>query len=218
MKRINRKNHFIWLTLSLVGLLITSAFSRDISNNLTLVLIEYSSIALLFLSFRSLNSDKKWGKAILILIVAIVAMVVMRGATESQYFEYIYLSLLLIFMLAAAWIVGGEVLLTGTVDLNVIVGSVALYLLIGIIWSIFYTILIEFSPTAFSGIESGMWYDNMSTTNYFSFVTLTTLGYGDITPATPIAEVLVILEAVTGMFYLAAIVASLVGSMMRNTD
>ena len=63
MKHINRKNHFIWLTLSLVGLLITSAFSRDISNNLTLVLIEYSSIALLFLSFRSLNSDKKWGKS-----------------------------------------------------------------------------------------------------------------------------------------------------------
>ena len=218
MKHINRKNHFIWLTLSLIGLLVVGAFSKDIPNNLTLELIQYSSIALLFLSLRSLHSNRRWRKAILILIVAIVAMVVMRGAIESQYFEYVYLSLFLVFMLAAAWIVGGEVLLTGTVDLNVIVGSVALYLLIGIIWSIFYTLLMEFSPTALSGIESGMWYDNMSATTYFSFVTLTTLGYGDITPATPIAEVLVMLEAVTGMFYLAAIVASLVGSMMRNAD
>ena len=47
---------------------------------------------------------------------------------------------------------------------------------------------------------------------YFSFVTLTTLGYGDISPATPIAEVLVILEAVTGMFYFAIVVASLIGA------
>jgi voltage-gated potassium channel Kch len=48
---------------------------------------------------------------------------------------------------------------------------------------------------------------------YFSFVTLTTLGYGDISPVTPIAKVLVILEAVVGMFYIAIIVASLIGAV-----
>ncbi|MBT8054181.1 MAG: potassium channel family protein [Gammaproteobacteria bacterium] len=57
----------------------------------------------------------------------------------------------------------------------------------------------------------------MPNTTYFSFVTLTTLGYGDISPATPLAEVLVILEAVTGIFYLAIIVASLMGSL-RDQD
>jgi voltage-gated potassium channel Kch len=51
---------------------------------------------------------------------------------------------------------------------------------------------------------------------YFSFVTLTTLGYGDISPVTPVAQVLVVLEAVTGMFYIAIIVASLIGAAMRH--
>ena len=121
-------------------------------------------------------------------------------------------------MLSAAWLVGGEVLLTGTVDFNKIVGAIALYLLLGLIWSIFYVIALEISPGSLNGVESASWFDNFPTTTYFSFVTLTTLGYGDISPAEPMAEVLVILEAVTGMFYLAVIVASLVGAMRTKSQ
>jgi voltage-gated potassium channel Kch len=66
-------------------------------------------------------------------------------------------------------------------------------------------------------VEAANWYDNLPTMTYFSFVTLTTLGYGDISPAKPMAEVLVVLEAITGMFYLAIIVASLVGAR-RDRD
>ncbi|MCV5959457.1 potassium channel family protein, partial [Escherichia coli] len=47
---------------------------------------------------------------------------------------------------------------------------------------------------------------------YFSFVTLTTLGYGDISPLTPLAQVVVYLEAITGVFYMAIVVSSLVSS------
>jgi hypothetical protein len=207
------KNHFIWLTLALIGLLITGAFSREISDNLTLRLIEYSSVILLLLSLLSLKTDRVWGKRFLLIVGALLAVVVFRSTTEIQYFEYFYLGFLLLFMLSAAVMVGSHVLLTGTVDVNIIVGSVALYLLLGLIWSIFYTILLEFSPDAMRGIDAGLWYDNLPATTYFSFVTLTTLGYGDISPATPIAEVIVILEAVTGMFYLAIIVASLIGAL-----
>jgi hypothetical protein len=207
------KNHFIWLTLALIGLLITGAFSREISDNLTLRLIEYSSVILLLLSLLSLKTDRVWGKRFLLIVGALLAVVVFRSTTEIQYFEYFYLGFLLLFMLSAAVMVGSHVLLTGTVDVNIIVGSVALYLLLGLIWSIFYTILLEFSPDALRGIDAGLWYDNLPATTYFSFVTLTTLGYGDISPATPIAEVIVILEAVTGMFYLAIIVASLIGAL-----
>jgi len=215
MKRINKKNHFIWLTLSLLGLLVAGAFSRDIPESVTLELIVYTSVVLLFLSLRSLNSTRKWRALFLLLIVAEILTVIVHEAIGFPYFQFFYLGLLLVFMMAAAWIVGNEVLLTGTVDINVIVGSVALYMLIGFIWSIFYTLLLEFSPTALTGIEAGSWYDHMPNTTYFSFVTLTTLGFGDISPSTPIAEALVILEAITGMFYMAVVVASLIGSM-RN--
>ena len=211
MSRLIKKNHFIWLTIALIGLMLTSAFSRGLPENLTLQLIEYTSVILLMLSLLSLNTDRLWGKGFLIIVGIMLTVVVVRGATEIGYFEYFYLGLMLVFMLAAAWLVGSQVLLTGEVDLNIIVGSVALYLLIGMIWSILFTILLEFSPDALNGIDAGMWYDNYPLTTYFSFVTLTTLGYGDISPATPVAQVMVILEAVIGMFYLAVIVASLIG-------
>ena len=217
MKKIMEKNHFFWLTFSLIGLMITGAFSRDMPDNWTLELIEYTSLALLLISLASLRTKRLWGKSFLIILGFMLAVIVIRGTTKIEYFEYTYLGLMLVFMLLAAWMVAGQVLLTGKVDLNIIVGSIALYLLIGLIWSIFYTVLLEFMPDALNGVEAGAWYDNMSTTTYFSFVTLTTLGYGDISPARPIAEVIVVLEAVTGMFYLAVIVASLIGAM-RNRD
>ncbi|MBN1852246.1 MAG: two pore domain potassium channel family protein [Pirellulales bacterium] len=47
--------------------------------------------------------------------------------------------------------------------------------------------------------------------NYFSFITLATVGYGDITPTTPLTRTLAWIEAITGQFYLAVIVAGLVG-------
>lgn len=212
-----KKNHFIWLTAAMIGLMITGAFSRDIRENLTLELIEYMSLGLLMLSLASLSWDRKWMKGFMLIIGVMLAAVVARGVTDIGYFEYIYLTLLLLFMLGAAWLVGSQVLLTGNVDVNTIVGSIALYLLIGFIWSIFYTFLLEFSPDALKGIEVGLWYENLPTATYFSFVTLTTLGYGDISPAKPLAEVIVVLEAVTGMFYLAVIVASLIGAM-RNRN
>jgi voltage-gated potassium channel len=216
MPRIHKKNNFTWLTIALIGLLLTGALSRDVPANLTLQVIEYSSIALLLLSLLSLKRNFAWVRWLAIIVGLLLAIVVLGSVTEHDLIKYAYLGLLLTFMVAVAWLVAGEVLFTGSVDLNKIIGAVALYLLIGFIWSLLYTILLEFSPNALTGVEAGPWYDNMPSTTYFSFVTLTTLGYGDISPATPLADVFVILEAVVGMFYLAVIVASLVGSFRRE--
>lgn len=206
-------NHFIWLTLALVGLLVTGALSREFPYLPTLQLIEYSSIALLLVSLLSMQSNHAWMKRLAIILGLMLASVLGRDVTQYPAFEFSYLALMLVFYLVTAWLVASQVLLTGSVDLNKIVGAVALYLLLGLIWSIFYTVLIEVSPGSLQGIEPGAWYDNLPTTTYFSFVTLTTLGYGDISPAKPMAQVVVVLEAVAGMFYLAVIVASLVGAL-----
>lgn len=216
MKRIHDKNNFIWLTLALIGMLLTGQFSVTATEFPTLQFLEYSSVALLVLSLLSLRASASWARTLLVILAALIAMVIIRGATQHELAEYVYLFLLLAFMVTAAWMVAGEVLLTGSVDLNKIIGAVALYLLLGLIWSILYVITLEISPGALKGIEPAAWYDNLSVTTYFSFVTLTTLGYGDISPATPLARVLVILEAICGMFYLAVIVASLVGSLREE--
>jgi voltage-gated potassium channel len=216
MPEITGNRNFIWLTLALVGMLLAGAFTSEMPNRFSLRILEYTSVLVMLVSLISLRKDRGWRARFIAIIGLTLLVVITKGAVGSNYFEFVYLSLMLIFFGSAAWLVGSEVLLSGSVDINKIVGSVALYILLALIWAIFYTILLEASPEALKGVEPGFWSENLSLMTYFSFVTLTTLGYGDISPVTPVAQVLVVLEAVTGMFYIAIIVASLIGAAMRN--
>lgn len=216
MKEAHRKNNFIWLTAALIGMLLTGGLTTEFPESLSFSILQYSSVVFMLVALRSLQGNRHWLTILMILIGIMLVSSITRDVTGFQYFMFVYMFLLLAFFISAAWLVGKEVLLTGKVDLNIITGSVALYLILGMIWAIFYTILLQYSPDAFKGIEPELWISDLRTMTYFSFVTLTTLGYGDISPFTPTAEVLVILEAVTGMFYFAIVVASLISSGRRK--
>ena len=69
---------------------------------------------------------------------------------------------------------------------------------------------------AFHSIEVVSWQDNLTKMIYYSFVTLTTLGYGDILPQNTLAEFFVYLEAIAGVFYMAIIVASIVSARLSH--
>jgi hypothetical protein len=98
----------------------------------------------------------------------------------------------------------------GPVSLNRLMGALCIYLLLGTLWAIFYA-FIEFAvPNAFR-YPVAQSVDLTAEFIYYSFVTLTTLGYGDITPVHPVARTLSYLEAVTGQLFLAVLVATLVG-------
>ena len=92
---------------------------------------------------------------------------------------------------------------------EVIFAAVVVYLLLAMMWSNTYLILEYFNPGSFSIPESPT--QDPFKFLYFSFVTITTLGYGDVAPLTHKASSLVILEAVVGQIYLVVIVAWLVG-------
>lgn len=216
MKHLDGKNQFIWLTGALVGMMITGAITTEFPESFAFQTMEYSSIVLLLLSLIGLGQDRPRRFGLLILIVLMVLATITRNLFDYQHFKYIYMLLLLAFFVTAASLVGRRVLLTGGVDINVITGSVALYLILGYIWAVLYTLIIQISPEAIQGLEPEHWISTLSTMTYFSFVTLTTLGYGDMSPTTPIAEVLVILEAVTGMFYFAVVVASLISTARQQ--
>ena len=95
MPRAFKENHFIWLTLALVGLLVSGAVSQEISSNLTLQLIEFTSVALLMLSLLSFKSSHKWIKTFVVIVAIMLVTVVVRGATKILTFEYFYLVLML---------------------------------------------------------------------------------------------------------------------------
>lgn len=104
----------------------------------------------------------------------------------------------------------------GNVTGDAIFGAICGYLLLGIIWGIVYSALEMMSPGSFRTNEP------LASTladprqcrgllSYYSFVTLTTVGYGDVLPTSPVARTLAWLEAMAGQIYLAVLVAGLVG-------
>jgi hypothetical protein len=99
---------------------------------------------------------------------------------------------------------------------DAVFGAVCGYLLLGIIWSLlFYAVEIAWPgsfhlPAARDADMAARELDRGVFT-YFSFITLATVGYGDVTPATPLARTLAWTEAITGQFYLAILVAGIVG-------
>jgi hypothetical protein len=96
----------------------------------------------------------------------------------------------------------------GPITLHRIQGGVAAYLLLGVAWAHAYSLIAVLRPGAFSGAAAAA--DSPRAFLYFSFVTLTTVGYGDVLPVHPAARSLAMLEAVTGPLYLAILLARLV--------
>jgi hypothetical protein len=105
-------------------------------------------------------------------------------------------------------VVLGRTLRAGPVTRHRIQGGVAAYLLLGVIWAHAYSLLAALRPDAFAGPASPA--DGPRAYLYFSFVTLTTVGYGDVLPVHPAARSLAMLEAVVGPLYLAILLARLV--------
>ncbi len=102
------------------------------------------------------------------------------------------------------------VLRTRQVDGEVLCVSISAYLLLGLLWSLAYRLVADLTPGAFAfnaAHEQSMQDFNAF---YFSFVTLTTVGYGDITPVSSVARMLAVMEAMTGTLYVAVLISRLV--------
>lgn len=108
------------------------------------------------------------------------------------------------------WIVSRSVFAPGRVTSHRVVGAVLLYLIVAMAFASIYTIIGAQDPQAFSGFVVSDTADNAAHLVYFSMMTLTTVGYGDIVPVSPVARSFAILEASFGALYPATLIARLV--------
>lgn len=148
-------------------------------------------------------------------ILAAVALIVVSTVLRLR-----QPSALDIYLDAAAWLITGvtlsivvarAVFASGNVTFHRIIGAILLYLNIGLIFTALFCFVALRIPNAFTGL--GPLHDNLAVAGnliYFSFVTLTSVGYGDVTPLHPYARGLANVEAIIGQLYPATLLARLV--------
>ena len=210
MKQISQKNNFVYLFFALLIFLFSAAIMSEFPRSLGQDIFSIVTILMLILSIKSLKTERTWKGAVYALIVSFVILTVLGKLFDHQLNVYLILIILLMFFIGSFTTAAKQVLFVGDIDGNKIIGSLSLYILLGLIWAVIYLLLLVMDPTAFSGVEAGNWQQSFSRVAYYSFVTLTTLGYGDILPTNHVAEFFVYLEAIIGVFYMAIIVSSLI--------
>ncbi len=111
-----------------------------------------------------------------------------------------------------------QVVRSGPINAKRVIGVICIYLLLGLIWSLFYVLINMFIPDSFSIQIGGSPFEQAQPSLYYSFVTLTTLGYGDISPLGETARELSTIEAILGQFYIAILVAGAVATFIARKN
>jgi ion channel len=152
-------------------------------------------------------------------VVLGVAFVVLRGARAAlglpgalALSEGVWLTAIVLATFATV----RHALRPGTVDAEHLLAALDGYLLAGLLFGVAYWILERLWPGSFGGTELGPF--DLPRAIYFSFVTVATLGYGDVIPVSEPARGLAIVEGVSGQMYLVVLVARLVSLYSRDVD
>jgi len=216
MPRLHEHNNFVFL---LSGLLVVILIGPLIQILTPLKLNSVTSISFVFmllLGVWSIKGSRRalWLGAIMAVAGVISNMLAIR--TGEEIYRILGLVTLFLFLLQTIVLAARVVLAEKINRSNGILGAVSIYLLLGVLWSLLYALTDTMVPGSFNGISEDLAGGDYNTFLYFSFVTLTTLGYGDITPASELAKVFVYIEAIVGQFYLAVLVAGLVGSYLAE--
>jgi voltage-gated potassium channel len=215
MQKIHAKNNFIFFTVALVCVLLASAVVSSTPAGENYRLIQAVLMLTQVVAYFSLNLSKKWRGFVGLMLALMLVSNVVRELTNWPQLPEVGLLLMLIFYCGMTYAAARQAFFSGSIDHNIIVGTVAIFLLLGLIWAIMYLITLEYWPQGFIGLEYRNWHDNLGTAVYFSFITMTSTGYGDIIPVLPVTRTLAYMQAITGTFYMAVVVANLVGAYSR---
>ncbi len=184
--------------------------------SLTLLAHAMLSIVMLMavLAVRKQQNERSIAMALLLPLLTLYWLGIYDVISFSRHASYLLFSIyygLLVYSFVF------QIAHSSKVTANVLSAALCLYLIIGLFWGTLYTFLYDLIPGAYSGaLLDNMKVHSLHIFNYFSFVTLTTLGYGDITPQIPGAASLCQLEAIVGQFFTAVVVAWLVGNFVSD--
>ena len=210
----SRKNPFFFL---LGGLLVALLIAPLTVENFPKI-SGFMLTGTLLVSVLSLAASKRVFIAAWLLVAAKVVLDIVAIVYPEVSVHVVEAIIMFAFFILATAFAFQRVLEDEYVDINRIAGAISIYMLIGLIWTSLYFFLSLLDPQSFNGLSDTssaalklhdtIYMDLL----YYSYVTLSTLGYGEITPASRAAQSLSYLEAICGIMYVAVLVSALVGS------
>ena len=204
-------NHYLLASIILVFFIGPVAFDYGL---LSIVNLEILFLVILIFSIFLHQHDSKLFKVTVASLIIILINILFfdNNQSVSQYFLKILIVSITIVELFR------EIFKTKIIDSHIISSAISIYVLIGIFWYLLFMFLLMIDPDSFDirNFNPEMVSIDMI---YFSFTTLTTLGYGDITPLSYTAKMWSITEAMMGVMFLAIMISrvvSLFGSKKKN--
>lgn len=192
------------LSLLVVSFLL-SAFLPDEWARILPLLLNLAALALAFRGPQARWSG--WRRLLLALVAGSAVAIVTAGVVESRLLRGIIALWLAVVLGLTIVAVVRRILAHRVVTLQTIFGALSAYLLIGLLYAALFSAVghLQRAPL-FAGGQP----EDSSTVQYFSFITMTTVGYGDFTPAGEPARTLAVLDALTGQVFLVTLIARLV--------
>lgn len=219
---------FVRLLIALSLLLFTApfvgAFENQLGRTLAAVLLVGVLATVLIAASLTVSEKEHQSRFAILLSLACIILSAPAHLVDSAQLRILHEILTIILLIHVIHLIIRSLFRARRVDYDTIAASLCGYLLTGIVFAAGYALLVEFNSAAINTGTSAEFPDrNMrfgdettATTLYFSFVTLTTLGFGDITPVSMPARMLTTAEALIGQLYLVVIVARLVGLHITN--
>lgn len=213
-----RKYPYVWtfvlLLLTVMALPLVSEFSNVAARLGNLVLYAFT-LTLGVVAAEGTRRALSWVTSLClgVVLVAMLAELLLFGHSVQP---YAFLCVLVVWVAATVmtlFIVLHHLLVIREIGTNEVFGALTVYMLTGLLWASFYFTLYWFEPASFNFHAEELGTDelDMPSCVYFSFITLTTTGYGDIRPVTSLARGFAVAEALIGVTFMATMVARFVG-------
>jgi hypothetical protein len=210
------KTNFFHLLGALLFLLLALPLAQDLEYRDMVIVRAVVFSVLLLVGIWSLKGGGRLYLAGMVFVVAGIVLSILVVNLDTLPLKYASILAMLGFLVVAIIHTLRQVVFGTELNANRLVGAVCVFLLLGLIWAFAYSLLELVAPDSFRGFSPGHGPGFDTGWIYFSFVTLTTLGYGDITPVTATARTLAYMQAIAGQFYVAVLVAGLVSAYISH--
>lgn len=210
------RNRFLLLLLSTLMTLILPAFS---GSGLLSEIIFVVTLSFLFIQSMVVANVRKEKKQLMRFVVLsmIVVIWIKPAGFDSIYVDLVKLGFIAAFFIFVATFLIKFISKSNSVTVNVLITSVNIYLLAGIIGASLCLICYQIYPDSYN-IPEYITHPGFVHFLYYSFITLSTVGYGDITPRIPETQTLAYLISITGQLYVAIIIAFLIGKFLMQNE